>query len=134
MMSTGLSMTKPAIATAVPVKLLSSEMTTGMSAPPMGRVMVMPKIRAAARMTSIRATLGDPVANRNRATTTVISARPAVTNCPPGMMIGFPGMSPWSLPAATIDPVKVIEPMMMSRTMKTFVSRRTAEPVPARCR
>ena len=32
--------TKPAIATALPVKALSSEMTTGMSAPPIGRTIV----------------------------------------------------------------------------------------------
>ena len=43
MISTGLPMTKPAIAAAVPVNELSSEMTTGMSAPPMGSTMVTPK-------------------------------------------------------------------------------------------
>ena len=37
-----LASTKPAMATAVPVKALSSEMTTGMSAPPMGRTMSTP--------------------------------------------------------------------------------------------
>ena len=46
MISTGLLMTKPAIAAAVPVNELSSEMTTGMSAPPMGSTSVMPKISA----------------------------------------------------------------------------------------
>ena len=64
MIRTGLSMTKPAIATAVPVNEFRSEITTGMSAPPMGSVIVTPKIRAAARITSISATLGVPVANR----------------------------------------------------------------------
>ena len=53
MIRTGLSITKPAIATAVPVNEFSSEMTTGMSAPPIGSVIVTPKISAAARMTSI---------------------------------------------------------------------------------
>ena len=47
MISTGLLMTKPAIAAAVPVNELSSEMTTGMSAPPMGSTSVMPKTSAA---------------------------------------------------------------------------------------
>ena len=47
MISTGLLMTKPAIAAAVPVNELSSEITTGMSAPPMGSTSVMPKISAA---------------------------------------------------------------------------------------
>ena len=41
--------TKPAIATAVPVKALSIEITTGMSAPPIGRTIVTPKMRAQAR-------------------------------------------------------------------------------------
>ena len=42
MIRTELSMTKPAIATAVPVNALSSEMTTGMSAPPIGSTIVTP--------------------------------------------------------------------------------------------
>ena len=47
MMRTGLPMTKPAIAAAVPVNELSRLMTTGMSAPPIGRTIVTPKIRPA---------------------------------------------------------------------------------------
>ena len=46
MIRTGLPRTKPAIATAMPVNELSSEMTTGMSAPPIGSVIVTPKISA----------------------------------------------------------------------------------------
>ena len=42
-----LSITKPAMAAAMPVKEFSSAMTTGMSAPPIGIVIVMPKPRAA---------------------------------------------------------------------------------------
>ncbi len=48
--------------------------------------------------------------------------------------MGLPGIRPWSLPEAMIEPVKVIEPMMMSSTMKMFVSMRTASPMPARRR
>ena len=47
MIRTGLSSTKPDIAAAVPVNEFSSEMTTGMSAPPMGSTMVTPKVHAA---------------------------------------------------------------------------------------
>ena len=47
MISTGLPRTKPAIAAAVPVNELSRLMTTGISAPPMGRTIVIPKIRPA---------------------------------------------------------------------------------------
>ena len=43
-------MTNPAMATAVPVNALSSEMTTGMSAPPIGSTMVTPNARAATAM------------------------------------------------------------------------------------
>ena len=53
-MRTTLPTTKPAIATAVPVKALRSEMTTGMSAPPIGRTIVTPKIRAQASAASSR--------------------------------------------------------------------------------
>ena len=42
-----LPITKPAMATAMPVKEFSSAMTTGMSAPPIGIVIVTPKPRAA---------------------------------------------------------------------------------------
>ena len=60
MISTSLPSTKPAIATAVPVKMLSSEMTTGMSAPPIGRTIVTPKISEAAMITNRIGTLTLP--------------------------------------------------------------------------
>ena len=47
MVSVAFCSTKPAIATAVPVNAFNSEMTTGMSAPPMGRTMRMPSPSAA---------------------------------------------------------------------------------------
>ncbi len=47
MMRTGFPSTKPAIAAAVPVNELSRLMTTGMSAPPIGRTIVMPKMSPA---------------------------------------------------------------------------------------
>ena len=51
MMRTGLPMTKPAIAAAVPVNEFRRLMTTGMSAPPIGRTIVTPKMRPAATTT-----------------------------------------------------------------------------------
>ncbi len=47
MISGVLPRTNPAIATAVPVNALSSEITTGMSAPPIGRVSSTPAASAA---------------------------------------------------------------------------------------
>ena len=67
MIRTGLSRTKPAIATAVPVKLFRRLMTTGMSAPPIGRVIVTPKTSAAARITSMTGTLRLPDPQVDRA-------------------------------------------------------------------
>ncbi len=51
MMSTGLPMTKPDMAAAVPVNEFSRLMTTGMSAPPMGSTSVTPKMSAAPKTT-----------------------------------------------------------------------------------
>ena len=59
---------------------------------------------------------------------TAIAASARVTSRPPGIRIGLPGMRPWSLPDAMSDPLNVIEPMMMSSTMKTCSSRRTRPP------
>ena len=42
-----LSSTKPSAATANPVKLLSNEMSTGVSAPPTGKTIPAPRARAA---------------------------------------------------------------------------------------
>jgi hypothetical protein len=66
MISRSLPRTKPAIATAVPVNELSREMTTGMSAPPMGSVIVTPKMSAAARMRNMTGTLRLPAHGRPR--------------------------------------------------------------------
>ena len=57
MMSSGLSSTKPDIAAAVPVNEFSRLMTTGMSAPPIGRTIVTPNVSEAPRMTSSRSVL-----------------------------------------------------------------------------
>ena len=58
MISAQLPMTKPAMATAVPVNAFSSEMTTGMSAPPIGSTIVTPNASAARMMTIRTGTLG----------------------------------------------------------------------------
>ena len=89
---------------------------------------------AAARITTITATFGVPVMNRMSAATTVIAARASVTRRPPGIRIGLPGTRPWSLPDATSDPENVIDPMMMSRTTKMFVSSGIEPPAWARVR
>ena len=47
MIRTGLPITKPAIAAAVPVNEFRRQITTGMSAPPIGRTIVIPKTEPA---------------------------------------------------------------------------------------
>jgi hypothetical protein len=58
MISAQLPMTNPAIATAVPVNAFSSDMTTGMSAPPIGITIVTPNASAATMTISSTGTLG----------------------------------------------------------------------------
>ena len=83
---------KPAIATARPVYALRSEITTGMSAPPMGITSATPNTRASkamAAMSSIgviaESTGGVPpgieAAMRKTERSTTAAAMPPVTNC-----------------------------------------------------
>ena len=62
MMSALLSRTKPAPAADRPVKALSIDMTTGMSAPPTGMMSRSPKSSAAQSITTKRASLSGPAA------------------------------------------------------------------------
>ena len=92
MMSTGLPRTNPAMAAAVPVNELSRLMTTGMSAPPIGRTIVTPKIsagqhdeteereRRAARGSVRRQIRGSAPGSRRTATAAIA----IVTSWPPG--------------------------------------------------
>ena len=92
MMRTGLPITNPAIAAAVPVKELSRLITTGMSAPPIGRTIVTPKMRPASTTTARIASVVElpsviePAAPRISATVPAIAttARRIVTSWPPG--------------------------------------------------
>ena len=92
MIRTGLPSTKPAIAAAVPVNELSRLMTTGMSAPPIGRTIVTPKIRPARTTTPSRASVAllssvsVPAAPRISAMVprTATTASAIVTSWPPG--------------------------------------------------
>ena len=139
MIRTGLTSTKPAIATAVPVNALRSEITTGMSAPPIGRTIVTPKtqaeamIRARTRTETVPSIARLPLAPRTRTTvaTTATIARTIVRMREPGKMIGLPLIRPWSLPEAIRDPVNVTEPITTSRTVKTVVETLAVCPLPA---
>ena len=129
MIRTGLLRTKPAIATAVPVNEFSSEMTTGMSAPPIGSVIVTPKISAAARITSMSGRFGvaDPQeeragddGDRRQRQRHELAARDLDRLAR--------DLRPISLPDAMSEPVKVMEPMTMSRTVEDVTWSRTGGP------
>ena len=74
MISAQLPMTNPAIATAVPVNAFSSEITTGMSAPPIGSTIVTPNASAASTTISRAGTLGVAIMNAAAPTATTASA------------------------------------------------------------
>ena len=92
MIRTGLPSTKPAIAAAVPVNEFRRLMTTGMSAPPIGRTIVIPKTSPATTTSPRRAMTAElpgenaPAAARMSAAVpaNATTARPTVTAWPPG--------------------------------------------------
>ena len=79
----------PAIATASPVYAFSSEITTGMSAPPIGITRATPKTRARSVMTAIKSigSIANDPAIAPPSTTSesnaVAAAMPPVTSCWP---------------------------------------------------
>jgi len=109
--------TNPAIATASPVNALSREITTGMSAPPIGSTIRMPNASAATMTATSSQVFGAATSQAPppRATTALRMLRAR----DPAKVIGAPETQPWSLPAAISDPEKVIEPMMTSSTTGT---------------
>ncbi len=117
--SAQLPMTKPAIATAVPVNAFSSEITTGMSAPPIGSTIMTPNASDASTRMSSAGRLA--VVNRNAAEPTAMTARATLSRRPPLKISGWPGMKPCSLPAAMIEPENVTDPMSTSSTVNTVV-------------
>jgi hypothetical protein len=105
--------TNPAIATAMPVKALSSEITTGMSAPPIGSTMVTPNTSAARQVTTRAIRLLGSTTSHTMPATNATASR-ALSARIPGNVTGLPETTPCSLPAAINEPVKVTPPMVMS--------------------
>ena len=88
MVRVALSSTKPAIATAVPVKAFSSEITTGMSAPPIGSTISTPRPSAASTaMARIQALCAPAITSMPAAT--AASSSTADTAREPGKLTGW---------------------------------------------
>src|SRR5262245_39298222 len=101
---------KPMPAAAQPEYELSIDMTTGMSAPPIGMMMRMPNSRAAAVIAQNNAP-SPPDWQNQTISTTVRPASARLIRCRAGRMIGLPDMRPLSLAKAITEPVKVMAPM-----------------------
>ena len=121
----------PAAAAERPVNAFSSEITTGMSAPPIGNTTMFPKIAAATRIPKMkRAWLWVPAAIAI-AEPTQISNRIRFSACWAGTLIGRPGRISCNFPNAMLLPQNDTEPMIAanSEATITFISQDPVEPV-----
>ena len=116
-----LSSAMPAAAAERPVSAFSSEMTTGMSAPPMGSTTMLPRMPAATRIRMNRPCDSSPLAISTEAPMASTS-RIRFTICWPGTAIGFWGIRSCSLPKAMFEPQKETEPMMAANRIGISVS------------
>ena len=115
------SSTKPVADAASPVNALRREITTGMSAPPIGRTNITPK--ASARTASATSAHCSSSPATSAAPSTAAPPRIAVLTmfCPENT-IGRPETSSWSFAKATSDPENEIEPISAESTIETVSS------------
>ncbi len=110
--------TNPSKATANPVKALYREMTTGMSAPPIGSVMVIPSTSASANsaVTCPGSCSPAPMCAVTIPPSSSVAARMTrlMTCCPEKRRLRL--ISPCSLPKAIALPLKEIAPMIPPTT------------------
>ena len=117
-MSAVLFSATPVAAALRPVNAFSSEITTGMSAPPMGSTRKFPSSAAATSSPIMSSSASAPAtiavahatAATNSARFTICWARPIV--------IGRPGSSSWSLPNAMFEPQNDTEPTIAANRLK----------------
>src|ERR1044071_3119259 len=109
-MSAMLPSVNPIPAAAQPEYEFSIEITTGISAPPIGMMISTPNSSAAAVMAQNN--IGSPPDWQKRViSTTVSTARPMLMTWRPGSVMGLPDMRPDNLANAITEPVKVMAPM-----------------------
>lgn len=105
----------------------SSEITTGMSAPPIGITIETPKMSAAAMTTPRPIMLGAAITYTPKPTAITASSR--FTIRAPGKVTGAEVIMPCSFPAAMIDPENVTDPMITSSSVGTDVEAPTLAPI-----
>src|SRR6516162_862360 len=108
-MSAGFPSVKPMPAAAQPEYELSMEITTGMSAPPIGMMMSTPKAKAASARSQKPAWL--PARTSQMINKTIASASAMLMAWRAGRMIGAPLMRPDNLRNAITEPVNVMAPI-----------------------
>ena len=87
------------------------ETTTGMSAPPMGMIRVIPTRRARAKIAQKAQSAAPPLSTSTTIMATMARPIAIFSRCRAGRMIGAPLMLPFSLAKAITEPVKVTAPM-----------------------
>ena len=107
-----LSSANPAAAAARPVNAFSSEITTGMSAPPIGSTNRLPSTAAAIRTAMNSACEGSEswLAASTTQPARIPASRMPLTMCWPGKRIGRPEISSWSFAKAMFEPQNETEP------------------------
>ena len=123
-----LSSASPAAAADRPVKAFSSEITTGMSAPPIGSTTMLPSTAAATRMRMNRPSDSAPAAIATEQPIATSSSS-AFTICCPGSWIGRPGRSSCSFPKAMFEPQNETEPMIAANRIGISASSSGLPPV-----
>ena len=116
------SSSNPVAAAARPVNAFRSEITTGMSAPPIGSTNSTPNSAAPAAIAHSNHCSSAPATITAPATTHAPS-NSAFPICWPGYVIGRPRISSWSLANATIEPANEIDPISAERTIAVLMSR-----------
>ncbi len=116
--SAGLFSAIPVAAADRPVKAFSSEITTGMSAPPIGSTTALPSSAADSSSTMKRTSECSPAAIATPQAS-AISSSSRLTYCwDEPSVIGLPGMISWSLPKAMFEPQKETEPTIAANSEK----------------
>ncbi len=114
-----LSSAIPVAAADRPVKAFSSEITTGISAPPIGSTTAFPSSAAQiSRPMKTASEWSPPAMSTPAATARMSSTRLTICWAEP-KLIGRPGMISWSLPNAMFDPQKDTDPTIAANSEKT---------------
>ncbi len=111
------------MATARPVNELSSEITTGISAPPIGSTNMTPSTSASATITPYAHVGWMPsVIMTHAASPAIANATIPLTNCCPRYVTGRPVMSSCNFRKAITEPAALTAPMIALMTSDTSVS------------